>query len=350
MESTKLREHGRNNLDLLRLLFASIVILSHAFDLRDGNRLHEPLTRVFGTLNFGELAVNGFFILSGFLIAGSWLRTPAAMPYLRKRILRIYPGFIVASLVCVLIVGPLGALSIVDYFAELHPFSVLRAILFLSEPQIPPVFDGSFHPKVNGAMWTIGYEFCCYLFLMALGISGVLKDKRAILLLWLAFIALYVWLRFHQLEPNALHGTVARNVIRLNMFFMAGVVFRVFDWRRHLSAPVILFAAAVTLAGLFFAWTAEPLFAVAGTAVLLGIGYAPIPVGKLRELPDFSYGIYLYGWPLEKLVIEAWPSASPYEITLLALIGAVCCGALSWYVIEKPALMHAEKRPIAVAA
>ena len=345
MESTKLREHGHNNLDLLRLFFASVVIFSHAFDLRDNNRSHEPLTQLFGTLNFGEIAVSSFFILSGFLITGSWLRNPTIVPYLRKRILRIYPGFIVASLVCVLLVGPLGAASTVGFFADLHPLSVLRAMLLLSEPPLPPVFQGSFHAKVNGAMWTIGYEFCSYLFLMLLGFSGLLRDKRALLLLWLAFIGVYFWLRLHQIAPNALHGTVARNFVRLNMFFMAGVVFRVFDWRRHLSLPVILVAAVVTLGGLFFAQTAEPFFAVAGTIVLLGIGFAPMPIEGLRGIPDFSYGIYLYGWPIEKLVIQTWPAAGPYEITLFALVGAACCGALSWFMIEKPALMHAEQSP-----
>ena len=90
-----------NNLDLLRLVFASFVLLSHSFELADGSRSREPLTRLFHTTSFGGLGVDFFFILSGFLITMSWDKNPHALSFLKKRILRIYPAYMAAFLVSV---------------------------------------------------------------------------------------------------------------------------------------------------------------------------------------------------------------------------------------------------------
>jgi peptidoglycan/LPS O-acetylase OafA/YrhL len=97
--------HGwENNIDLLRLVLAALVIFSHSYPL-----LHVPepvrlATR--GQRSAGELAVDGFFILSGFLIARSWQSSRGLGDYLRRRVFRIYPGFLVAILFSGLIAAP----------------------------------------------------------------------------------------------------------------------------------------------------------------------------------------------------------------------------------------------------
>src|ERR1700722_9985256 len=91
-----------NNFSILRMLFATLVILSHSYELIDGNRSREMLTHIFGTISFGILAVDGFFIVSGYLITKSYLSS-APMNYLCKRILRIYPGFIIAFIASIIL-------------------------------------------------------------------------------------------------------------------------------------------------------------------------------------------------------------------------------------------------------
>ena len=100
-------KNNNNNFHLLRFVFASLVIISHAHEIKDGDRSNEILTTIFGSISFGELAVDCFFVISGYLITKSWLENPRFSAFLSSRILRIFPAFIVASLLCALILGPL---------------------------------------------------------------------------------------------------------------------------------------------------------------------------------------------------------------------------------------------------
>lgn len=136
----------QNNFNLLRLIFATLVLLSHAPELIDGNRNRELLTRTFHTVSFGEFAVDGFFLLSGYLIVQSWCNAPDVLQFLRSRALRIFPGFIVATIVCTFVVGPLGAVPSV-YFADLSLSNLTVSALQLRPPLLPAVFQGTPYPR-----------------------------------------------------------------------------------------------------------------------------------------------------------------------------------------------------------
>ena len=100
-----------NNFGVLRLFFAALVIISHSPELIDGNRSRELLTRLFGTLSFGEVAVDGFFLVSGYFITISFAERPDSYSYLTKRVFRIVPGYIIAFCVCIIIIAPLAGHS-----------------------------------------------------------------------------------------------------------------------------------------------------------------------------------------------------------------------------------------------
>lgn len=146
----KVGDLGRHNaLGILRLLFASLVIVSHTAEMVDGNRSREPLTQLFGTISFGELSVDAFFVISGYLIVKSY-GSRGPWIYLMKRCLRIYPGFIVASLISLLIVAPLvgGSWSTIIGRLPYH----LSMIALLQYLNIPGVFPGLGYSDINGAV------------------------------------------------------------------------------------------------------------------------------------------------------------------------------------------------------
>src|SRR5690242_17045737 len=122
----------------------------------DGNRAREILIRLGSPYTLGGLAVDGFFLISGYLIASAYIRHPRLGDYLLNRILRIYPAFIVTSLICFFIVAPLagGALSALGVSGWLK--AAIR-ILLLREPVVLGSFDGLPIASLNGSMWTIAY-------------------------------------------------------------------------------------------------------------------------------------------------------------------------------------------------
>lgn len=321
----------RNNFNLLRLVFALLVLLSHAPELRDGNRSREILTLIFHTISFGEFAVDGFFLLSGYLIVQSWCSEPAILPFLKKRILRIYPGFIVASLVCAFVVGPIAA-EPSGYFSQFWLTGFAKGMALLQSPVVPAVFAGTPYPNVNGAMWTIAIEFVCYLSVLMLGVLGAIRRRT----IWLLVTTLVIALSCLQ---KMAYLNWADHIIRLNTFFFVGGCFYLYRERIRFNRT----AAYITAVGLLVAmnsWRASEIALASFGAYLLF--YAALKTNSLiagfNKLPDVSYGVYLYGWPVQKLLVWYVPQVSPWSLFALSCMASVLLGTMSWYAVEKPFL------------
>lgn len=335
-----------NNFNLVRFLLALMVLLAHSPELIDGNRSRELLTIIFRkNFSFGEIAVGGFFIVSGFLISKSWHDQPNPAAFIDKRVRRIFPGFIVASVICACIVGPIGAWSVPQYFSELHPLAFAWGALTLSLPVIPPVFAGSAYPVVNGAMWTIPIEFACYLGVLVAGIIGAFK--RPVCLAVTALLSgtcvlqtagfSYAWLvPFH---PD------------LAGFFAMGCCYYVFRDDISLTPRNATVAAVILLLGLFSYRWHYLAFSLAGSYLLFYFAFANMPLlANFSKLPDVSYGLYLYGWPIQKLFIWFYPDISPWVLFGASAIAAIAAGWASWHLIERHFIRSKRKTSAAPAA
>ena len=159
--------HAKDNkFCALRLFFACLVIFSHSPAILSGSRAFQPH---FGPLTFGEVAVDGFFLISGYLITKSYLGCSNLTDYFRKRVLRIYPGFAVNVLVCVFLLAPfVGAGASVFKLTSILETSLRLGIL--SFPKLPNIFPGFPKLVMNGSAWTIAYEFRCYILVAVLGL------------------------------------------------------------------------------------------------------------------------------------------------------------------------------------
>jgi peptidoglycan/LPS O-acetylase OafA/YrhL len=127
LQNTTFHQQGRNRqFDLFRILFATLVLLGHAAELTDGNRSRELFNRLTRSgMSFGEVGVTGFFLLSGFLILQSWQNDSEFWNFIRKRALRIVPGYLVAAVLSTLVVGLLAPgvpnfFRHLDYHLALH--------------------------------------------------------------------------------------------------------------------------------------------------------------------------------------------------------------------------------------
>ena len=126
-----MRGQRNHQFDALRIIFATLVLLSHAAEITDGDASRELFHRFTGApMTFGTVGVDGFFLLSGYLIVQSWLANPELLNFLRKRVLRIVPGYLVAVVLSTLAVGLLAP-GIPHFFASLD-VHFLRSVVLLS--------------------------------------------------------------------------------------------------------------------------------------------------------------------------------------------------------------------------
>jgi peptidoglycan/LPS O-acetylase OafA/YrhL len=246
-----------------------------------------------------------------------------------------------AFLISVFLVGLIGAPDPMRYLRALHVGSELKDLLMLRMPNTPPTFAGSHYPAVNGPLWTIRFEFMCYLLILGLGLLGALRGKFLLVALWAISLVAFLAVRFserHLAGTGAIAGGTILTLARFVPIFLSGAVLYKTSW--HLRRPIwlIALALAVLVAGLCNKVTAEAALASAGAYLLVRFGGAvPKPRGFVK-FPDISYGVYLYGWPSQKLVIYFGAAQTPLAVFGLSLAMAMCLAWLSWKFIEAPAL------------
>jgi len=334
-----------NGIGALRLLFASLVIVSHSPEMLDGSLAREPLHRIFGTLSSGTLAVDAFFLISGYLIAASFAASASVGSYFQKRILRIYPGFIVCCALCIFCVAPLAggdlsALGARDWGRVAYRLALLKS------PEIPGVFKGLPYATLNGSAWTISYEFRCYILAALFGLLGLYRRRSVFAVLTVILVALSVLMNFTPLgaftAPNWLVATAGEPHLQLRLLvaFMVGTCFWLFGEAIALRGRYAVIAAVGLVALMFVPAAAETALILLGGYVLFWIAFkvAWRPLHTINAKEDISYGIYLYAWPIGALTIWWWPAVTPLPLALLTFVGAVAFGAASWYLVEKRAM------------
>lgn len=319
------------NLETLRLIAASSVIFSHSFLMVDGNESREPLYAATGAIA-GGVGVVVFFIISGMLVAQSFERTRNTLDYLWKRFLRIYPAYFVSLIVVGLFIAlPYwsGDPKLRTFAHYLFDFGLLHVL-----GAQPPVqfYPGSMGTVLNGSLWTIPIEVGCYVILAAAGLFSLLRIGPMVIL----FVAGTVCLMLAQTQSETYLVNLAWGVPP----FAAGVLMYLLhsrhNWRPR---PVLLLLCAILLAVEGYMhiliWAGSLPIAV----LILGLATTTrITLGSAAKFGDFSYGTYLYGWPIEQVIRATFGTISPWLLTAIAVPLAIAAGALSWHLVEKHAL------------
>ena len=325
-------ESRDNNFDFLRFALATLVIFSHSYPLL-GVDAQEPIRLITG-FSGGFIAVSGFFIISGFLIAGSWQHSRSLWSYTRKRFLRIYPGFTVALLFCMVIVCPLGGANLATHFHNREAWRFVYHSLLLGQPPgIVGVFQYNPSPgAINGSLWTIRYEIACYILVAISGLLGVLRKRFLILSLFIGAYALN------------LHFYNSNEAVRLLTYFLAGVVF--FCYREVIPYSRFLFLVSVVAMACCFGKHFMIASPIIGTYLLFYVAFSRrLHLHRFGRYGDFSYGVYLYAFPVQQLLIyyiKPHHVLLPTELFLLALPVTLGLAVLSWFCVEKPSLNKKE--------
>ncbi len=338
-----------NNFDLIRFIAASFVIITHSYSLIGSSQKDWLFQSTNGSILFSHLGVAIFFVISGYLITQSAISAKNWRGYLWKRILRLIPGLSVALLFCAFIIGPLFTnLNLQNYFANSSTYHFLLSdFIYIRNYALPDVFIDNPVNAVNGSLWTLAYEFTLYLFVLFLLIIGILKKRILFVLMLILFFGLRIYLGdkyfiYNYASPLTLNLNIMF-VFEWSFYFLSGMIFFLFKDKKLLDYRIVILLILIYS---FFSFIGEKkILDILNYLVIpyLVFFFAFIP-GKLNNFSkygDFSYGLYIYAFPIQQSIIYLFHNQiSVGLLILLSLVTTIPFAILSWHFIEKKALQY----------
>ena len=324
-----------NNLNLIRAVAATAVLVSHAYPIALGPEAIQPLKTWTGH-SLGSLSVYVFFAISGFLISMSFERTSSWMSFLAARALRLFPGLLVSLLFVAFIIGPLATtLGLGAYFThiETYTFTIRNMLLFPLQYTLPGVFETQPYPSVEGSIWTLFYEVVCYMGVFVLGMLGILRKPLWVMGALAAYLAIWLAIEAADMPVNRIV-----RLQELSLPFVIGMAFYV--WREKL--PLSLIGVAILTALTWATWGTvlyDLMLALALSYATFWLAY--IPGGFIRrynEIGDYSYGIYIYAFPFQGLAVWMLPDQSALTNMVISFPLTLICAVISWHLVEGPAM------------
>lgn len=327
---------GNNNLDLIRLLAAISVIVYHSFALNPQWGLIDPIKNHFGYMTTGGLAVKVFFFISGLLVTNSLLSRKSTIHFVISRAFRIFPGLAFVLIITSLVIGPIfTTMPIIDYFKSGQPFSyILKNLSLQTQYFLPGLFEGNKY-GVNGSLWTIHYEVFAYVVLLGIYLLGVGKSQ------WLSSLVCFCII-IEPMSPlkGVLFASSENNAIYLLApCFALGSLLAINKnlYKSNVITPVVIFFSQ-------FIFTSEVisslLMCVSVCLVLLHISSLEI-VKKIRVRQDISYGVYLWGFPVQQIISQSFHFGF-FANVLLSILLTMAIALISWIAIEKPSIDFAK--------
>jgi len=336
---------GANNFRIIRLLAASAVILSHGYIVNGGYSAiaQDPLERL-TSVDSGELAVDIFFVTSGFLVTTSLLRRRDALDFLISRVLRITPALVVAVLVAALVVGPATTeLPLATYFRTKTVYTYMAIDALSISPfhfryQLPGVFEHlPAAGVVNAPLWTLPWEIWMYAALLLLFLVHGLGKAFPLILALIIGVYSVVALGLVEMGTN---GAIAS---RLLAFFFLGVAMARYAGQVTISPAIFAIVTLLFAAVSFASHSALLLPEWLGYSVLFAAYTPGMVVRRWSTGPDFSYGIYIYAYMVQQLLVWSIGPHAPLLNAAFALALTVPLAAISWYCIEAPSLAFKER-------
>ncbi|WP_086459634.1 acyltransferase [Agreia sp. VKM Ac-1783] len=326
---------ARNSLNAIRLFLAVIVIVSHSW-LVNGLGVPPMLN---GT-DPGLVAVAGFFAISGYLVTASRLRSRSLLSYLWRRFLRIYPAFLAALIAVAFVLAPLSTLidphGSIDWRSGFS-YVLANAGLFVQQTTVEHTLVNNPFPFVwNLPLWTLIYEALCY---VVIGVLVSLLPRRllgtALAIMLVGTTTVSLTFRFW---PGAFPAPILDNATSLGSFFVAGAL--LFLYRDRIPASGLLVALTLALAvTLAVAGVFKPLAAIPVAYIMLYSGSRfPAVLTRIGRRNDVSYGMYIYGFPVQQLIIAVLGGTMlpVWLFALVCVVSTVPFAWLSWLLVEKP--------------
>lgn len=334
---------NNNNFDLIRLLLAISVVFHHVYGLSE--------LPVFEPLYIKTLySVQGFFIISGYLILMSYENSKSLYSYAIKRIRRIYPAYVFVILFWFALGAAITTLNIRQYFSYESIKYLASNLIFMEfmQKSLPGVFADNPKDAVNGVIWTLKIEVMFYALVPLLVLLLNKTNKLALLvaIYFLSFVYCGYFASLDQGNGNRIHEQFSKQLPGQMMFFSIGMIFYYYQeqlkfWIKVLALPALIFLLYVPIYSPFEAF----LNAALRQAIIQPIALGIVVIGAARILPylgnfgkygDFSYGIYIWHFPLIQLFIYLGIfNTHPWSGLALLFMAVAIMATISWNLVEK---------------
>ncbi len=332
-----------NNFDLLRLLAASLVVVAHASVVLYNQLLVFDPVRMLTGIEMGKMGVLIFFVISGYLVSASWNSRNNTFLFIKARILRIFPAVIIVVLLSVFVLGwAITTAETSNYFRSDLTWKYLQNMtLYRMYYYLPGVFEHNpTGASVNASLWTLPYEFTCYLFVLLTGIAGLFYNRYIFPILLVSCIVSYsLFQPIIDTWVIPILGIDFKTFGILFLYFLAGMTFYTCRNLVPFNVPVLILC--IVIASLMkMEFLPQILGVVVWPYCILYMASIPL-LRKLRpaRYGDFSYGLYLYAFPVQQLIVLLIPEPGPYwKFVLLSFLCTLPFAILSWHLVEKPAL------------
>jgi peptidoglycan/LPS O-acetylase OafA/YrhL len=327
-----LYDRRHNNFDFLRFVLAAAVIWSHCYALRG---LEDPVFAFTRQIDAGSLAVDGFFVLSGFLITQSWESDPTLRTFALKRALRLVPALLVALAFGALIVGLIMTpRTAAEYLDAPSTWLHFTGILFNRHLASPLLFEGNPTPyQLNASLWSLRYEIFCYGLVAVLGAFGAGRWSRLAPALMAGGLASQTLLGWMGAPVLGIPFTTSRLVA---CFFAGGALYalrRRVPCRTDLAALAVAVLLVASLVG-----GLRLVFPIAGAYLLLWVACCPwVRLQRFGARGDFSYGLYVFAYPIQQSLVQIGTLSLPLLFGA-SFAATLALAALSWRFVEAPAL------------
>ncbi len=332
MESRMLGDisKGReNNLALVKLIAAILVIYSHSYPITGSGEDH--INRITnGQMGWGSFAVSIFFFYGGFLIMRSAENKKTFKAYFKARCTRIFPQLWMVVLLSVFMVGPLfTTLSVGEYFSDIGTYKYLLNGVFVLVHDLPGVFTSNIYgATVNGPLWTLPVEFICYILCFIYLKLGLAEEKKTLITSPIVLVGgIGAWV---ILSGNA----TLQSMFRPMLFFFIGMALYVLRDKIPVRLSFACIALVVMILSLFIGVYFVAIY-ITLPYMLIYVGFAlPFSTNKWMEHFEVSYGAYLSAWPVQQMLMSKFSNMSQAMNFVTATVAALAMGCIFWKLDE----------------
>jgi peptidoglycan/LPS O-acetylase OafA/YrhL len=318
-----------------------MVIYMHAFAIGMQNQTQDIVYTITRNKTLsGGLAVDIFFLISGFLIYRSYAQNSNIKRYAMARFLRIYPLYFIVIVLSYFGIGYFYSSLSFGEFLTSGSAQYLKNLVFLNaDDLLPGVFSTHLVLAINGSIWTLRYEVLFYILVPFIAMAYK-KDRRLSLVGAVAVAVLY-FVSFKMTAPVG-----AQNLFRLAMFFMVGICYYLYEDKIVISLPIVVASIIGLAIGIYF-FNFEITFAIFGAYLIMIWGFADSKLSRVySKIGDLSYSTYLISFPIQQIVVETMgtnPFYNPRQLYMnpylnmgVTLLIVLPLAFVSWRLIEKP--------------